>query len=46
MNEQVKLNLTVSRNVSLHFLVQTTVAGKVSVPILSVEYYSSYVPNK
>jgi hypothetical protein len=39
MNEYVKLNLTVSRNVTLRSLVHTNVAGKLSAPILSVEDY-------
>jgi hypothetical protein len=46
MKEYAKLNLTVSRNVTLRILVHTNVAGKVSAPILNAEDYSSYVPNK
>ena len=46
VNEYVKLNLTISRNVTLRILVHIKVAGKISAPILNVENYSSYLPNK
>lgn len=46
MNEYVKLNFTVSKNVTLRILVHTNFAGKVNAPILNVEEYSSYLRNK
>jgi hypothetical protein len=46
MKEYVKLNITVLRNVMLHILAHSNVAGKVGALILNVESHSLYPPNK